>query len=333
MKFRDSVGGRAEGPRPGREACPVSVIVCCRNEAVNLPYCLESLAGFDDVIVVDSASSDGSDAIASRYGIRVVRFVWTGGYPKKKQWALETLSLRHDWVLFVDADERVEPQLPSEIRCFLSADSVAAEAAVPSRRVHAAAWVPIRPVFLGRRLRFGLPHRKVALVHRRLVHFPADAPDVISSPGTESEVWDIEGHYQPSVGGSIAHLRHGLAHEDRKGAHAWFGRHNLYSCWAARQFPRDGRVTGPGRRERMRKLARGIYVRLPFRAGFVFVYAYALRGGFLDGRAGFHFAVARAFYEWQVSVKRLWPGPGPGGHHDCPCVRPHDSATDRLSGP
>jgi glycosyltransferase involved in cell wall biosynthesis len=102
-------GGRAS-------ALPVSVIVPVRNEARNLPRCLESLRGMGEVYVVDSGSSDETPEIARTFGAQVVQFHYHGGWPKKRQWAMDTLPLAHDWILLLDADEALTPELQEEIR-------------------------------------------------------------------------------------------------------------------------------------------------------------------------------------------------------------------------
>ena len=103
---------------------PVSVIIPVKNEAKNLPACLASVAFADEVWVVDSGSTDGTGAIAEAHGARVVQFVYNGGFPKKKNWALTHLPLRHEWVLLLDADERVPPALAEEIAAVLAAPGV-----------------------------------------------------------------------------------------------------------------------------------------------------------------------------------------------------------------
>src|ERR1700730_11526527 len=94
---------------------PVSVIVPVRNEGRNLRRCLESLCGAGDVYVIDSQSSDDSVEIAREFGAQVIQFHYHGGWPKKRQWALDMLPLRYEWVLLLDADESLTPALFFEI--------------------------------------------------------------------------------------------------------------------------------------------------------------------------------------------------------------------------
>src|SRR5580704_4860147 len=94
---------------------PVSVIVPVRNEAHNLARCLESLRAVGEVYVIDSNSADGTVETARAFGAKVVQFHYQGGWPKKRQWAMDTLPLAYDWVFLVDADEALTPELAEEI--------------------------------------------------------------------------------------------------------------------------------------------------------------------------------------------------------------------------
>src|SRR5208337_1821709 len=95
---------------------PVSVIVAARNEEKNLPRCLEALRDVGEVYVIDSQSTDATPEIAQSCGAKVVQFHYEGGWPKKRQWAMDTLPLAYDWILLLDADEVLTPELVEEIR-------------------------------------------------------------------------------------------------------------------------------------------------------------------------------------------------------------------------
>ncbi len=94
---------------------PVSVIIPARNEAHNLPRCLEALKGAGEVYLIDSGSTDDTVRIAESYEANVVQFHYSGGWPKKRQWAMDTLPLAYDWILLLDADEILTPELRDEI--------------------------------------------------------------------------------------------------------------------------------------------------------------------------------------------------------------------------
>ena len=120
---------------------PVSVIVPVRNEGSNLGRCLESLRGAGEVYVIDSQSSDNSAEIARTWGSRVIQFYYRGGWPKKRQWALDMLPLQYEWVLLLDADESLTPALADEIK-----------AAIRNPEVNGY-YIGLDMFFLGRRLR------------------------------------------------------------------------------------------------------------------------------------------------------------------------------------
>lgn len=267
---------------------PVSVIILTRNEAANLDRCLTSVHAFDDIFVVDSGSTDATVAIARTHGARIVEFAWNGRYPKKKQWSLDNLPLRHDWVLLLDADERPGPELVIEIARLLE-DGPA----------HAGYFLRGQPVFLGRRLRFGRGYRKLSLFDRRRARFP-----VINDLDVE-RMWEVEGHYQPMIEGSIGHLRHAYLHDDGKPLYHWFERHNRYSDWEAARSVRAESARMTAAEPWSRRILKYAFAHLPCRPLVVFAYEYLLRLGCLDGRAGLHLAVARAFYYWQIDVKRI----------------------------
>jgi len=261
-----------------------------RNEAANLDACLDSLgepARFARVVVVDSGSTDGTPEIARRRGVEVVAFQWNQAYPKKKQWCLDRVAPEWDWVLFLDADERLCPALIDEI-----------DALFRPQPPCAGYFVDGRTVFLGRRLRFGHRNRKLALVDRRRARFlPQSDLDVAT-------MWEVEGHYQPVLDGPAGGLRGWMWHEDRKPLYSWFERHNRYSDWEA-MLAADGRLAVLAAQERgRRRWLKRLFQSLPARPLVIFLYDYVVRLGCLDGIAGLHFALARAFYYWQIGVKR-----------------------------
>ena len=95
---------------------PVSVIIPVRNEAKNLPRCLQALREVGEVYVIDSQSTDNTVEIARSQGAQVIQFHYQGGWPKKRQWAMNTLPLAYEWILLLDADEVLTPELAEEIR-------------------------------------------------------------------------------------------------------------------------------------------------------------------------------------------------------------------------
>ena len=95
---------------------PVSVLSPIKNEAANLQRSLASVAWAGEILVVDSQSTDGSASIAQAHGAQVVQFHFNGTWPKKKNWALENLPFKHEWVFILDADEVMPPEAAAEIQ-------------------------------------------------------------------------------------------------------------------------------------------------------------------------------------------------------------------------
>jgi glycosyltransferase involved in cell wall biosynthesis len=267
---------------------PATAVVLTRDEAPNIGACLAPVVGrFRRVVVVDSHSRDGTAEIAAAAGADVVPFSWDGGYPKKKQRALDGLGPDERWAFLLDADERATPELLDEMEALFRAG--------PRR---AAYWVEARPVFLGRALRFGRRHRKISLLDRTRARFPV--VDDLDVP----EMWEVEGHYQPVVDGGVGRLRSAMLHADAKPLDAWFDRHERYAAWEA-ALARDGRRDRLGAWEGpARRLALAASRRVPARPLAAFADSYLLRLGFLDGSAGLHWALARAFHCWRVEVRR-----------------------------
>lgn len=264
---------------------PISVLVQTKNEEVGIAACLEGLTDFDEVIVVDSNSTDRTAEIAQAHGVRVHNFTWDGRYPKKKQWQLDELATRHDWVLFIDADETPSAELVASIR----------RARPDMERGRFAAYnLRLHYVFAGRTLNHGHRVVKRALVQREHVEFPVI--DDLSAPG----MGELEGHYQPVCRGSIGELRGRLRHDDKDPVRTWFDRHNRYSDWEAFLRVNSGlKATVASKRT-----AKGrIFDAIPFKPLAFFGYSYVLRLGFLDGRAGLDYAIALSTYYWQISLK------------------------------
>jgi hypothetical protein len=196
------------------------------------------------------------------------------------------LPFADDWVLFVDADERLNPPF------------VDAVAAAVARGGTAAFWISARPTMLGRPLRFGRHHRKIALIDRRRGRYlPVDDLDVAT-------MWEVEGHYQPQVDGPVGAIDVPIVHRDGDPFGEWVARHDRYSDWAARMEAGEclSSVLAPERG--VRRWLKWAGPRTPGRPILAFLDSYVARLGFLDGAAGLHYALSRAFYYWMIDVKR-----------------------------
>ena len=267
---------------------PVSVIVMTKDEERNIAKCLASLAAFDEVFVVDSNSTDRTCAMATDRGAKIVPFSWNGKYPKKKQWCLENLPFSHDWVLYVDADEEVLPSLAEEIRRVMA-----------DRGGHAGFFVGYDYVFLGRVLRHGHRVYKLVLFDRHRGRF-VDYDDL-----DVANMWEVEGHYQPLIDGATDVLRNRMLHADHDTLFHYFDRHNRYSDWEAVLRAKGKLISPHDSQPGLRGLLKRVFNVLPLKGAIAFMDSYIIRLGFLDGRAGFHFALARGFYYWQIGIKGL----------------------------
>jgi glycosyltransferase involved in cell wall biosynthesis len=278
----------AQGPCAGK--APISVIVPVKNEAENLRRCLPALAWADEVFVVDSRSTDDTARVAESHGARVVQFRFNGTYPKKKNWALENLPLRNEWVLIVDADEVVVPELAEEIARRTAADEADGF------------YLNMKYYFLGRRIRHcGYAECwNLRLFKHRLGRYER----MPAAPG--SIAGDNEAHEHVELDGRAARLRHELDHHAYPTIAAWVEKHNRYSSWEAEQHERFLREPVPasiGRSKRLKRRLKKLYLRLPMRPVARFLYAYVGRLGFLDGRPGLVFCGLLAFYDLLSAAK------------------------------
>jgi len=193
---------------------PISVIVPVRNEARNLPRCLESLRQFGEVYVIDSQSSDESVELARTAGAKIVQFYYQGGWPKKRQWALNTLPLKYEWVLLLDADEVVTPSLAREIRAAIS------DPGINGYHLGLQMW------FLGRPLRFsGARFWKTSLFRREKGRFECRLA------AQDSSMADMEIHEHVIVDGPTTFLKEPLIHHNVDSLSRYIRKHDEYSNW------------------------------------------------------------------------------------------------------
>lgn len=264
---------------------PVTALILTKNEEAGIERCVRAAQlCCDQVIVVDSASSDATVALARSAGAEVVNFEWNGAYPKKKQWGMNLPQIRHDWVLHLDADEIVGAALAAEVVRIVS-DHGAAPIAYD---------IPLAYRFDGKTLRHGHKVLKRSLIRKDRCEFPV-MPD-LDAPG----ITEVEGHYQPDAHGEVGILASRLLHDDPDPIASWIGRHNRYSDWEAHL-----RVHSNARlKVREHKSSQGrLFDRLPGKPLIFFIYSYVIRLGFLDGRSGFNYAYGLAWYYWLIGVK------------------------------
>jgi glycosyltransferase involved in cell wall biosynthesis len=269
----------------GTRRARVSVIVPVKNEAGNLHRCLSALTWADEVFVVDSQSQDETVEIAGRLGATVVQFHFNGSYPKKKNWSLANLPFRNDWVLIVDADEVVGPELANEIT-----DRVGNEESEGY-------YLNSKYFFLGRRIRHcGYSECwNLRLFQHRLGRYEK-MPDQ-----TGGRAGDNEAHEHVELEGRALWLQHELEHHAYPTIATWVEKHNRYAVWEAAMYDRFLREPVPtsiGQGKRLKRWLKKIYLRLPLRPPIRFLYSYFFRLGFLDGKPGLIFCMLLSFYDF-----------------------------------
>jgi len=284
----------AEVSSPGARgpALPLSVIVPVRNEARNLPRCLQSLSAVGEVYVIDSQSTDDTVAIAQAHGAKVIQFHYSGGWPKKRQWAMNTLSFAHDWILLLDADEVLTPELVEEIRRAMQNSEVDGY------------FIRLQLYFLGQILRHcDASFWKLSLFRKGRGRFECRLKD------QDSSMADIEIHEHVVVDGRTAELRNSLVHHNIESLSHYILKHNEYSNWEARVLlqpegaPEEMKADLFGTQaQRRRWLKRNLY-RLPGSPVLLFLYRYIFRLGFLDGVPGLIYCSFQAVQMFHSKAK------------------------------
>jgi glycosyltransferase involved in cell wall biosynthesis len=275
---------------------PVTVLIPAKNEESNLPACLTSLAVADEIFVVDSQSSDKSIEIAESYGAKVVQFNFNGSWPKKKNWSLENLPFRNEWVLIVDCDERITPESWAEIAEVIQSEQCNGY------------YINRRVFFLGKWIRHGgkYPDWNLRLFKHQKGRYENLNTEDIPNTG------DNEVHEHVILQGQVGYLKHDMLHEDFRNLYHWLERHNRYSNWEARVYLNlltgkdNGKTIGAnlfGDAVQRKRFLKTVWVRLPFKPFLRFILFYIVQRGFLDGKAGYIYGRLLSQYEYQIGVK------------------------------
>ena len=261
----------------------ISVLIMTYNEERNIQECIGSLPWTGDVHVVDSFSTDKTVELAEEMGAKVVRHEFSG-YASQRNFGI-SLPFEGEWIVMLDADERMTEPLAREIEAAVSS-STPDEALFQVRR---------KDIFMGRWL-------------RRASGYPTWFARVLRK-GRVTVQREVNEIYVPQ--GRVRNLREHLVHLPfNKGIDWWFDRHNAYSTQEAlllfdqesqgSHFPR---YTGISRQAYRRALLKAVAYRLPFRPFIFLLYLLIWRGGILDGRAGVQFAYMRMAYEIMIDSK------------------------------
>lgn len=264
----------------------IDVLIQTFNEELNLPHTLKSIQGWvRHVFVVDSGSTDRTREIAKEYGATVVEHAWEG-YARQKNWALKNLPFESDWVLILDADEAVSDPLREELLAMTNK---------PSDQVSEAGFYVNRVfIFFGREIRHCgyFPSWNLRLFKRGKAYYE-----------------DRLVHEHMIVDGPTGYLSGLLLHEDRRGLENFFAKHNRYSTLEAIEiYERPEPWPGIGELINNRTVRRRfgksrILTHLPVPWIWRFIYMWIIRGGILDGRAGWYLCWSISGYEMQVQLK------------------------------
>jgi glycosyltransferase involved in cell wall biosynthesis len=262
----------------------VTVMIFTLDEETHLPSCLEHLRWCDDVIVVDSFSTDRTAQICREVGVRFFQHGFEG-FGSQRNWALENTQPKYDWILILDADERVPPELAAE----LGAIAQEAPPGIGAYRVRR------RFYMWGRWLKYSslYPTWVVRFIHRGRVRYVNRG---------HAETQEVEGRTED--------LCNDLIDENLKGLDEWFERQNRYSRKDAeyellqeREKVRFKEIFSTDPLSRRAALKQTAY-RLPGRPFIYFMYSYFMRRGFMDGKDGLVFCLMKAIYQQMVVVKK-----------------------------
>ncbi len=263
-----------------------SIYILTYNEELDIAACIESALLSDDIIVVDSCSSDRTVEIANKYPIRVVQHPFES-HGKQRTWMLESIPPKYDWVYILEADERMTPELFAECQQAMKNPG------------YIGYYVAERVMFMNRWIRYSTQYPRYQL--RLFRH---------------GKVWFTDyGHTEREVcNGETSFLEETYPHYTcSKGFSRWIEKHNRYSTDEARETLNQiehGTVNWQelffGKSEVARRRAlKDLSLRLPVRPLIRFIYMYFILGGCWDGRAGMAWCTLQAFYEYLILLK-VW---------------------------
>lgn len=261
----------------------ISVLILTLNEEINLPVCMESVSWSDDIVVLDSFSTDRTVEIAKEFGARVIQRKFDN-WAAHQNWAVDNIEFKYPWVFYIDADERCDAKLKEEL---LNDD--------PERENYCAYQVRRKDYFMGKWLKHAQFYPTwITRVFK---------PDKIRYERLVNPIALVEGKTGQLQGHLIHYpFSHGISH--------WFEKHNNYSSHEAVETLKDldhGAIDYKGLLSsdpvRRRIALKHLSFRMPGRPFMKFAYMYLLRAGFLDGRAGLTYCTLQAIYEYMICCK------------------------------
>lgn len=256
----------------------VAVIILTYNEEANIGQALESVQGWArQMMILDSFSTDRTLDIAGRYPCQIFRNRFEN-YSRQRNFAIKCLPVEAEWILFLDADEWLPPELKEEIR-----------QVIESRPAENGFFIKWRFIFMGKWIRRG--------------YYPTWILRLFRAGKARCEERSVNEHL--IVEGSVGRLRHDFMHEDRKGIQDWVAKHNRYAVLEAEELLKersgdgeiDVRLFGT-QSQRKRWLKHVVFNRMPpvLRPFLFFFYRFIIRGGFLDGSAAFIYHFMQALW-------------------------------------
>ena len=263
---------------------PVSVLIPTKDEERNISDCIDSASWAGEIIVFDSFSEDSTCRVAISKGARLVQRQFDD-FATHKNWALDEIDFKYDWVLILDADERVTEELALEIQnVFLETGK------------YSCFYIARKNPFRGKWMKHGgwYPDWQARLFKLNTVRYEKRLV-----------------HEHMIVTGEKGFLKNPLIHSDYKGIERYIERHNTYSSMEAveaftlmehSKTAKNDTDSIPFLNAR-RRLKNFAYKTLPARPLFKFFWMYILKMGFLDGRIGLRFCILHAIYEYQIDLK------------------------------
>jgi glycosyltransferase involved in cell wall biosynthesis len=260
----------------------ISVLILTKDEEHNLPACIDTLRWSDDIHVLDSYSTDSTVAIAEQLGARVWYRAFDS-FAEQQNWALEKISFQYQWVFYIDADERVTPELAQAMMNAVQSPGESVAFRIRRRDFFMGTWlkhVQATPYYL-------------RLFRRNKMHYERIGHPVSVPAGSVTPIDGYLDHFPFS-----------------KGIAQWVDKHNFYSTQEAQQLMADQALPWSLRKaffantfEERRRNQKQLYYRLPGRPLVKSLGLYFVKRGFLDGYPGFAYSVLMGFYEYLIVLK------------------------------
>lgn len=283
------------GTWPASQSAPLSVLIPARNEQKNIVECLRRLTWAEHVVVVDSSSTDLTAPLAQAMGAEVFQFHYPPeGWPKKKNWALENVPWRHEWLLIMDADERMTPELAAEIV------GVCTGRETPGGADCEGYWLNRRFIFLGKWIEHCgfYPSWNVRLFKHRTGRY--ERIGHLSDTGSGDN--EVHEHVVLSNVEEPGYLKNDFLHYAYPDLDSLIEKHTRYAAWEAHAMGAKykGGITPSllGGSIARRRWLRVVTRTMPLRPMLRFIYCYIVLMGFLDGRPGYIMCRFLAWYEF-----------------------------------